>query len=108
QDGESRYRAMHAEMEKSRDAASMGSEEGAKVIAEKDGTIEQLQNDLTAEKRRVGELEKQLKDAKTAAAARPPSGTMAAPVSSGNISEARYLAGDLDNSLASVSSHLSA
>lgn len=108
QDGEARYRTIHSEMEKSRDAASMGSEEGAKVIAEKDGTIEKLQDELTAEKRKAGELEKQLKDARSAAASRPPSGTMASPVGGGNVSEARYLAGDLDKSLASVSSQLAA
>src|SRR5581483_626171 len=96
-----------SEMEKSREAASMGNEEGAKIIAEKDGTIDGLREELTAERRKVGELEKQLKDAKAASASRPPSGTMASPVG-GNVSEARYLAGDLDKSLASVSSQLSA
>jgi len=110
QDGESRYRSMHTEMEKSRDAASMGSGESAKVIAEKDGTIDQLRDELSGEKARVGELEKQLKEAKAAkaaAASRTPSGTMAAPAFD-NVSEARYLAGDLDKSLASVSSQLTA
>ncbi|MBV8879579.1 MAG: hypothetical protein JO332_06445 [Planctomycetaceae bacterium] len=107
QDGESRYRTLHAEMEKSRDAASMGGEESAKVLAEKDETIEGLRGELSAEKAKAGELEKQLKDAKAGAAARPPSGTMASPVA-GNMSEARYLAGDLDKSLASVSSQLAA
>lgn len=113
QDGESRYRTIHSEMEKSREAASMGSEEGAKVIAEKDETIERLQDDLTAEKRKTGELEKQLKDAKAAAASAPagvktPLGTLPAPGPAGNLNEARYLAGDLDKSLASVSSQLAA
>ncbi|HLY75487.1 MAG TPA: hypothetical protein VKU80_15300 [Planctomycetota bacterium] len=107
QDGESRYRSLHSEMEKSRDAASMGSGESAKVIAQKDETIDQLRDELGAEKAKVGELERQLKEAKTAAAARPPSGTMASPAFN-NVSEARYLAGDLDKSLASVSSQLSA
>jgi uncharacterized coiled-coil protein SlyX len=107
QDGEQRYRMVHAEIEKSRDAASMGTEEGAKVIAEKDTTIEELRSDLSAEKARSGELEKQLKDAK-AASSRPPSGVMAAPGPSGNVSEARYLVGDLDKSLSSVSSQLAA
>lgn len=107
QDGESRYRSLHAEMEKSRDAASMGSEEGAKIIAEKDGTIDRLEGELSAERKKVGELERQLKEAKSSAASRPPSGTMASPMV-GNVSEARYLAGDLDKSLASVSSQLSA
>ncbi|HUR37914.1 MAG TPA: hypothetical protein VM222_00360 [Planctomycetota bacterium] len=107
QDGEQRYRMVHAEIEKSREAASMGSEEGAKVIAEKDSTIEALRGELSAEKAKAGELEKQLKDAKVAAS-RPPSGTFASPVQSGNVNEARYLVGDLDKSLSSVSSQLSA
>ena len=106
QDGESRYRSMHAEMEKSRDAMNMGSGESSKILAEKDGTIDELRNELTAEKNRVGELERQLKEAKSAAASRPASGTMASPAG-GNVSEARYLAGDLDKSLMSVSSQLS-
>jgi len=106
QDGESRYRSMHAEMEKSRDAMNMGSGESSKVIAEKDGTIDGLRNELTAEKNRVGDLERQLKEARSAAVSRPPSGTMASPAG-GNVSEARYLAGDLDKSLMSVSSQLS-
>jgi len=92
-------------MEKSRDAMNMGSGESSKVIAQKDGTIVQLREELTAEKNRVGDLERQLKEAKSAPS-RPPSGTMASPVS-GNVSEARYLAGDLDKSLMSVSSQLS-
>lgn len=109
QDGESRYRSLHAEMEKSREAAEAGGGEQAKVLAEKDETIDGLNNDLTAEKRKVGELERQLKEAKSAAAtaARPPSGTRPSPLA-GNVSEARYLAGDLDKSLASVSLQLSA
>jgi len=107
QDGEQRYRMVHAEIEKSREAASMGSEEGAKVIAEKDSTIEELRSELSAEKARSGELEKQLKDAK-ASSSRPPSGVMPSPVVSGNVSEARDLVGDLDKSLASVSSQVSA
>jgi chromosome segregation ATPase len=107
QDGEQRYRSLHADMEKSREAVSAGSGESAKVLAEKDGTIDELREDLSAEKKKVGELERQLKDAKAAAASRPASGTMASPVS-GNVSEARYLAGDLDKSLASVSSQLAA
>jgi len=105
QDGESRYRSMHAEMEKSRDAMNMGSGESAKVLAGKDGTIDGLRDELTAEKNRVGDLERQLKEAKSAAASRPASGAMASPVG-GNVSEARYLAGDLDKSLMSVSSQL--
>jgi chromosome segregation ATPase len=111
QDGESRYRSLHVEMEKSREAASMGSEDGAKVIAEKDGSIASLNEDLITERKKVGELEKQLKDAKAAAAAaaaRPASGTMPSPAMSGNVSEARYLVGDLDKSLSSVSSQLAA
>ncbi|HZE98432.1 MAG TPA: hypothetical protein VE981_15475 [Planctomycetota bacterium] len=105
QDGEQRYRSIHTEMDRSRDAASMGNEEGAKVIAEKDRTIEGLRDELSAERRKAGELEKQLKDVKSA---RPPSGTFAAPSGGSNVSEARYLAGDLDKSLSSVSSQLAA
>lgn len=107
QDGEGRYRSLHAEMEKTREAASAGGGEHAKVLAAKDETIDGLRDELGAEKTRVGELERQLREAKSAAAARPPSGTMMSPVG-GNVSEARYLAGDLDKSLASVSSQLSA
>ncbi|HEV3026700.1 MAG TPA: hypothetical protein VG457_03965, partial [Planctomycetota bacterium] len=107
QDGESRYRSLHTEMEKSREAASMGSGDSAKIIAQKDGTIDKLRDELNGEKARVGELEKQLKEAKAATASRPPSGTMASPAFD-NVSEARYLAGDLDKSLASVSSQLTA
>ncbi|HLY09975.1 MAG TPA: hypothetical protein VKW04_11780 [Planctomycetota bacterium] len=107
QDGESRYRTLHTEIDRSREAASAGAGGNAKILAEKDGSIAALREELSAEKARVGELEKQLKDAKSSAASRPPSGTMPSPVG-GNISEARYLAGDLDKSLASVSSQLSA
>jgi hypothetical protein len=108
QDGESRYRSLHSEMEKSRDAAAAGGGEQAKALAEKDETIDGLNTDLTAEKRKVGELERQLREAKSAAStARPPSGVRQSPLS-GNVSEARYLAGDLDKSLASVSSQLAA
>jgi hypothetical protein len=105
QDGEQRYRMVHAEVEKSRDAASMGSEEGAKVIAEKDMTIATLREELTAEKLKVGDLQKQMQDMKASTKARP---APAAAAVSSNVSEARYLAGDLDKSLASVSSQLGA
>ena len=114
QDGESRYRSLHLEMEKSREAAGAGGSPGAKALAEKDGTIDGLRNDLSAERRKSADLERQLKEAKAAppaaaraASARTPSGTMPSPVG-GNLSEARYLAGDLDKSLASVSSQLAA
>lgn len=112
QDGEQRYRTLHQEMEKSREAAQMGTEDGAKVIAEKDETISSLNEELTAERRKVGELQKQVKDAE-AAAARAKSESGARPAvavagGSGAVNEARYLAGDLDKSLASVSSQLAA
>jgi hypothetical protein len=106
QDGEQRYRMIHDEVEKTREAAGMGSEDSAKVMAEKDATISGLREELSAEKSKVGEIQKQMQDLKASAAARP---APAAPaVSSQNFSEARYLAGDLDKSLASVSTQLSA
>jgi hypothetical protein len=74
-------------------------------MAEKDATISGLRGELSAEKSKVGEIQKQMQDLKASSQARP---APAAPVSSGNFSEARYLAGDLDKSLASVSSQLSA
>jgi DNA repair exonuclease SbcCD ATPase subunit len=108
QDGESRYRTLHQELEKSHEAASMGSEDGAKVIADKDMTISSLNDDLAAEKKRTGELKKQVQDleaaarkAKSESGARPAAG-------GGRVEEARYLVGDLDKSLASVSSQLGA
>ncbi len=108
QDGEQRYRMIHDEVEKSREAAGMGSEESAKVMAEKDATISNLREELSAEKSKVGEVQKQMQDLKASTKARPAPAAAAPAVSSQNFSEARYLAGDLDKSLASVSTQLSA
>jgi chromosome segregation ATPase len=110
QDGEQRYRTLHQEMEKSREAAQMGAPDGAKVLAEKDETISGLNEDLAAERKKVGELQKQVQDLKAAPKAK--GGAAPAPaaalVAGGNVDEARYLARDLDKSLGSVSSQLSA
>jgi chromosome segregation ATPase len=120
QDGEQRYRMLHAEMDKSREAAEAGGKDGAKIIAEKDGTITDLNDQLSAERLKVGELKKQTQDlekelqkAKSQAAAAPVSRVkgetkMRPAAGGGNMEEARFLAGDLDKSLASVSSQLSA
>jgi chromosome segregation ATPase len=112
QDGEQRYRMIHAEMEKSRDAAEMGGEGGAKVIADKDVTIAGLRDELTTEKRRVGDVQKQLQDlqasSKSEREALKAQAPAASAASAGRLDEARYLVGDLDKSLASVSSQLSA
>jgi chromosome segregation ATPase len=108
QDGESRYRTLHQELEKSHDAASMGTADGAKVIADKDMTISSLNDDLAAERKRSGELKKQVQDLEAAVQkAKSESGTRPA-IGGGRVEEARYLAGDLDKSLASVSSQLAA
>jgi hypothetical protein len=113
QDGEQRYRTLHQELEKSRDAADSGGKDGAKILAEKDGTISELNEELTAERRKVGELKKQVQDlesaakkAKAATGIRPAPAAAAAPAAGGNLEEARFLVGDLDKSLASVSAQL--
>jgi hypothetical protein len=111
QDGEQRYRTLHQELEKSREAAEGGSGKGAKALAEKDETISSLNEDLTAERRKVGELQKQVQDLKTAAVKAPGASAASVPaamVAGGGMDEARYLARDLDKSLGSVSSQLSA
>ena len=112
QDGEQRYRTLHQEMDKSREAAQMGSEDGAKVLAEKDETISGLNEDLATERKKVAELQKQISDLKTAGTkvtGAPASAPAGAPGAAGsNVDEARYLARDLDKSLGSVSSQLSA
>jgi chromosome segregation ATPase len=109
QDGEQRYRTLHQEMEKSREAAQMGGEDGGKVLAEKDETISGLNEDLSAERKKVADLQKQLQDLKTAPKAKVgPAAAPVAMVAGGNVDEARYLARDLDKSLGSVSSQLSA
>jgi len=108
QDGEQRYRTLHAEMEKSREAAEAGSGDGAKVLAEKDETISGLNEELAAERKKVGELQKQVQDLKSAPKAKgAPAPAGASLVAGGNVDEARYLARDLDKSLVSVSSQLS-
>jgi hypothetical protein len=112
QDGEQRYRTLHAEMEKSREASEMGGGDGGRILAEKDETISGLNEDLSSERRKVGELQKQIQDLKAAAKAKPaaapaPAGPVAM-VAGGNVDEARYLARDLDKSLGSVSSQLAA
>jgi len=116
QDGEQRYRTLHAEMEKSREATEAGGQGGAKILAEKDSTISELNEELTAERRKVGDLRKQVQDLETAAkkakaatGIRPaPAAAAAAPAAGGNLEEARFLVGDLDKSLSSVSAQLSA
>jgi predicted nucleic acid-binding Zn-ribbon protein len=112
QDGEQRYRTLHAEMEKSREAAQMGTQDGSKVLAEKDETITGLNEELAAERKKVGELQKQIQDIKASTKVKgAPAAAPAGPVTlvtGGNVDEARYLARDLDKSLASVSSQLSA
>jgi chromosome segregation ATPase len=119
QDGEQRYRTLHQEMEKSREAATAGGKDGAKFLAEKDRTITELTDNLAAERQKVGEfrkqaqdLEKELQKAKSQpppAAQKVKGETKLRPAAGGgNLEEARFLAGDLDKSLASVSSQLAA
>ena len=111
QDGEQRYRTLHAEMEKSREAAGVGSEDGAKILAEKDESIASLNEDLAGERRKVGELQKQVKDLESSlqkAKAAPAAAPAAAGGGGGRVDEARYLVGDLDKSLTSISSQFSA
>jgi chromosome segregation ATPase len=118
QDGEQRYRTLHAELEKSRDAADSGGKDGAKILAEKDGTISELNEELTSERRKTGEFKKQVQDLEKElqrvksqpppAAAKVKGETKMRPAGGGNLEEARFLAGDLDKSLASVSSQLAA
>jgi len=118
QDGEQRYRTLHAELEKSRDAADSGGKDGAKILAEKDGTISDLNEELTSERRKTGEFKKQVQDLEKElqrvksqpppVAAKVKGETKMRPAGGGNLEEARFLAGDLDKSLASVSSQLAA
>jgi hypothetical protein len=115
QDGEQRYRTLHAEMEKSREAAEVGSDGGDKILAEKDETIASLNDDLSGERRKVGELQRQVKDleaslqkAKAAPAPAPAAAAPAGGGGGGRVDEARYLVGDLDKSLTSISSQFSA
>ena len=118
QDGEQRYRTLHAEMEKSREAAEAGGQGGEKIIAEKDGTISELNEELASERMKSGDFKKQVQDLETElqrvksqpppAAAKVKGETKMRPASGGNREEARFLAGDLDKSLSSVSSQLAA
>jgi chromosome segregation ATPase len=117
QDGEQRYRMLHAEMEKSREAADSGGKDGAKILAEKDGTITQLTDDLSAERMKVGEFKKQVQDlerelqkakSQPAGPSKVKGETKMRPASAGNLEEARFLVGDLDKSLASISSQFAA
>jgi len=118
QDGEQRYRTLHAEMEKSREAVEAGGKDGGKLLAEKDGTITELNEDLAKERLKAGEFKKQVQDLEKElqrlksqpppAAAKVKGETKMRPASGGNLEEARFLAGDLDKSLASVSSQLAA
>lgn len=119
QDGEQRYRMLHQEMDKSREAAEAGGKDGAVLIAEKDGTIADLNDALAAERLKVGELKKQAQDLEKElqkAKSQPPAAAtkvkgetkMRPAAGGGNMEEARFLAVDLDKSLASVSSQLSA
>jgi uncharacterized coiled-coil protein SlyX len=106
-------------MEKSREAAEAGGKGGAKFLAEKDGTISELNEELATERMKAGEFKKQVQDLEKElqkAKSQPPPGvqkvkgeTKMRPASGGgNMEEARFLAGDLDKSLASVSSQLAA
>lgn len=108
QDGEQRYRTLHQEVEKSRGAGAAGASEREKILAEKDSTISSLNDDLATQNREVAGLRKRIQDLEAAARQPKPDQAAAAAPSSGRMDEARYLAGDLDKSLTSVSSQLSA
>src|SRR5262249_38046883 len=76
QDGEQRCRMRQAGMEKGGDAAGARGGEGARALGDKDMTISRLRDELSGEKSRITDLQKQLQDARSAPppmAARPPS-----------------------------------
>jgi hypothetical protein len=98
QDGEQRYRAIQEKMEKAEGGdAAADARAHADALAQKDKVIADLRDALAAEKARAEELQKQPRAAAPAEAAVP-----------ARLGEARYLASDLDKSLSSVGSALSA
>jgi DNA repair exonuclease SbcCD ATPase subunit len=97
QDGERRYREILSRTEQQGgDAAA-----SATAAVEKDGELTAARASLEAETSKREALERRVKELETAAPA-------AAPAPAARLGEARYLAGDLDKSLGSISTELNA
>jgi hypothetical protein len=104
QDGEQRYRSLQEDFQKSTESAHTSTAAGSRAIEQKDGKIVDLEAAAARHKSRADDLQKKLDEA--AAENRALKAKTAAKESSSGSGEAKYLAADLDRSLASVSSML--
>ncbi len=108
QDGERRYRDLLARTEQEGGAAAPAAPDSG-ALSRKEAELAQARSALEAEKARREGLERQVADLQAAKKAPPPpTPAKGGEVLRARIGEARYLSGDLEKSLGSVSTSLQA